>query len=44
VRELRRAGVTAAEAIGRGAAAVGVIDDVIPIQADEVSALFRGRS
>jgi glutamyl-Q tRNA(Asp) synthetase len=41
VRELRAAGVSAAEVIGRAAAAVGLVDAVRPIAARDVSALFR---
>jgi glutamyl-Q tRNA(Asp) synthetase len=40
VRELRAAGVTAAEAIGRAAAACGLIDVARPVRASEVQRLF----
>jgi glutamyl-Q tRNA(Asp) synthetase len=40
VRELRAAGVSAAELIGRAAAAVGLIETARPIDAQDVSALF----
>jgi glutamyl-tRNA synthetase/glutamyl-Q tRNA(Asp) synthetase len=40
VRELRAAGVSAAEVIGRAAAAAGLIDRPRPIRADEVGGLF----
>jgi glutamyl-tRNA synthetase/glutamyl-Q tRNA(Asp) synthetase len=40
VRELRRAGVTAADVIGRAAAAVHLFDTPRPIAASDVAALF----
>jgi len=40
VRELRRAGVSAADAIGRAAAAVGLIDRPRPVAASDVAAFF----
>jgi hypothetical protein len=40
VRDLRQQGLTAAEVIGRAAAACGLIASVRPIAADEVGALF----
>jgi glutamyl-tRNA synthetase/glutamyl-Q tRNA(Asp) synthetase len=40
VRELRRAGVPAAEVIGRAAAAVGLIESPHPLEAGAVSGLF----
>ena len=43
VRELRAAGVTAAEVIGRAAVACGLIDVAKPIPPDDVAALFRTR-
>jgi glutamyl-Q tRNA(Asp) synthetase len=42
VRELRAAGASAAEVIGRAAAAVGLIETIRPIQAEDVGALFVG--
>jgi glutamyl-tRNA synthetase/glutamyl-Q tRNA(Asp) synthetase len=41
IRELRRAGVSAEEVIGRAAAAVGLLDVPRPLPADEVASLFR---
>jgi hypothetical protein len=41
VRELRAAGVSAEEVIGRAAAACGLIDVARPIEAGDVAALFR---
>jgi glutamyl/glutaminyl-tRNA synthetase len=41
VRELRRAGVRAADVIGRAAAAVGLIDSPRPVEARDVAGLFR---
>jgi glutamyl-tRNA synthetase/glutamyl-Q tRNA(Asp) synthetase len=41
VRDLRRLGVTAAEVIGRAAAAVGLIETARPIAASNVADLFR---
>ena len=41
VRELRAAGVTAAEVIGRAAAAVGLLDEPEPVTAAAAAALFR---
>ena len=41
VRELRAAGVTAAEVIGRAAAAVGLLDQERPVHATEVGAVVR---
>ena len=43
VRELRQAGVTAADVIGRAAAAVGLIETPRPIAAAEVVNLFGSR-
>ena len=40
VRELRAAGVTAAEVIGRAAAAAGLIETARPVRAEDVGALF----
>ncbi len=40
VRELRRAGVSAADVIGRAAAAVGLIDEPMPIAAHDVVEFF----
>ena len=40
VRELRRAGVSAAEVIGRAAAAVGLIDEPTPVAAHDVVEFF----
>jgi hypothetical protein len=40
VREMRRAGLTAAEVIGRGAAAAGLLASPTPIAADRVHDLF----
>jgi glutamyl-tRNA synthetase/glutamyl-Q tRNA(Asp) synthetase len=40
VRELRRAGVSAADVIGRAAAAVGLVGESRPIEARAVAALF----
>lgn len=42
VRELRRAGISAPEVIGRAAARVGLIREVRPLAADEVQTLFYG--
>jgi glutamyl/glutaminyl-tRNA synthetase len=42
VRELRAAGQTAPEVIGRAAAAVGLIDVPRPLEATEVGRLFTG--
>ena len=41
VRELRRAGVSAEEVIGRAAAAVGLIDQVKPVAARDVAGFFE---
>jgi glutamyl/glutaminyl-tRNA synthetase len=41
VRDLRRLGVSAAEVIGRAAAAVGLIHTLRPIDAHDVPELFR---
>jgi glutamyl-Q tRNA(Asp) synthetase len=41
VRDLRRMGLTAAEVIGRAAAAVGLIKTESPVEASEVGELFR---
>jgi glutamyl-tRNA synthetase/glutamyl-Q tRNA(Asp) synthetase len=41
VRELRRAGVSAAAVIGLAAAAVGLVDRAQPVRADAVSGLVR---
>jgi glutamyl-tRNA synthetase/glutamyl-Q tRNA(Asp) synthetase len=41
IRELRAAGLSAAEVIGRAAAAVGLIETARPIAAREVAELFR---
>lgn len=41
IRELRAAGVSPSDVIGRAAAAVGLIDRERPIAASEVGALFR---
>jgi glutamyl-tRNA synthetase/glutamyl-Q tRNA(Asp) synthetase len=40
LRELREAGLSAADAIGRAAAAVGLIDHPRPIEATDVAMLF----
>jgi glutamyl-Q tRNA(Asp) synthetase len=40
LRQLREAGVSASEAIGRAAEAVGLIDGVRPLAASQVSELF----
>ena len=42
VRELRRAGLTPADVIGRAAAAVGLIDESRPVSARDVGQLFYG--
>jgi glutamyl-tRNA synthetase/glutamyl-Q tRNA(Asp) synthetase len=42
VRELREAGISPAEVIGRAAHAVGLIDVMRPIPADDVATLFAG--
>jgi glutamyl-tRNA synthetase/glutamyl-Q tRNA(Asp) synthetase len=42
VRDLRAAGVTAPEVIGRAAAAVGLLEVARPLAAGEVPDLFRG--
>jgi len=42
VRDLRSAGVSPAEVIGRAAAAVGLIDQPRPLDAKEVAAIFDG--
>ena len=44
VRDLRAAGLSPAEVIGRAAAAAGLIDSRQPIPASEVSELFRSRT
>jgi glutamyl-Q tRNA(Asp) synthetase len=44
VRELRRAGLSPADVIGRAAAAVALIDRFEPLAARDVSKLFRDRS
>jgi glutamyl-tRNA synthetase/glutamyl-Q tRNA(Asp) synthetase len=41
VRELRRAGVSAPDVIGRAAAAVGLIDRPRPVEARDVAVLFQ---
>jgi glutamyl-tRNA synthetase/glutamyl-Q tRNA(Asp) synthetase len=41
VRELRRAGVSAADVIGRAAAAAGLLDRPRPVAASDVAAFFR---
>jgi hypothetical protein len=41
VKELRRAGVSPEEAIGRAAAAVGLIDQVKSVAARDVAGLFK---
>jgi hypothetical protein len=41
VRELRSAGLLAADVIGRAAAAVGLIEAAAPIAARDVHQLFR---
>ena len=41
VRELRHAGVSAADVIGRAAAAVGLIERARPVDARDVAELFR---
>ena len=41
VRELRRAGMIAADVIGRAAAAVGLIDQVKSVAARDVADLFK---
>jgi glutamyl/glutaminyl-tRNA synthetase len=41
VRELRAAGIPAAEVIGRAAAAAGLLREAQPVEAAEVQALFR---
>ena len=41
VRELRRAGVSPAEVIGRAAAAAGLIESPRPVDARDIAALFR---
>jgi hypothetical protein len=41
VRELRRAGVSAEEVIGRAAAAVGLFDQVKSVAACDVADLFK---
>jgi glutamyl/glutaminyl-tRNA synthetase len=41
VRELRRAGVSAEEVIGRAAATVGLIDQVKSVAARDVAGLFK---
>jgi glutamyl/glutaminyl-tRNA synthetase len=41
IRELRQAGLSAADVIGRAAAAAGLIDEPRPIAANEVAELFR---
>ena len=43
VRELRRAGVSAADVIGRAAAAAGLIGKATPIAARDVATLFESR-
>ena len=41
VRELRRAGVSAPDVIGRAAAAVGLIETPRPVHAGDVAVLFK---
>ena len=41
VRELRRAGMSASDVIGRAAAAAGLLDRATPLPAREVARLFR---
>jgi glutamyl-tRNA synthetase/glutamyl-Q tRNA(Asp) synthetase len=43
VRELRRAGLSAADVIGRAAAKVGLMPDETPLEASDVANLFRTR-
>jgi glutamyl/glutaminyl-tRNA synthetase len=44
VRELRGAGVTAAAVIGRAAAALGLTEAAVPVEATDVARLFRKRN
>jgi glutamyl-tRNA synthetase/glutamyl-Q tRNA(Asp) synthetase len=43
IRELRRQGLTPAEVIGRAAAAVGLLDQEVPVEAKDTAALFLKR-